>query len=114
VSRLNSTEIEKGTTGFRFLALTVPRKETEEKEIKTFEELSEEAEGDQKIAFVMADVDNMGLIFMKGLGKKNYTISRVATLSRSLDLFFSGYLNRLFQEEFRDKVYTLYVRGTPQ
>jgi len=83
----------------------------EEKEIKTFEELSEEAEGDQKIAFVMADVDNMGLIFMKGLGKKNYTISRVATLSRSLDLFFSGYLNRLFQEEFRDKVYTLYGGG---
>ncbi|QWK20604.1 MAG: type III-A CRISPR-associated protein Cas10/Csm1 [Hydrogenobacter thermophilus] len=113
VSCLNSTEIQEGTTGFRFLALTVPRKQTEEgTEVKTFEDLSEEAEGDQKIAFVMADVDNMGLIFMKGLGEKNYTISRVATLSRSLDLFFSGYLNKLFQEEkFKDRVYTLYGGG---
>ncbi len=104
-------ELEKGRliTGFRFMANVVP--ETEDS-IKSFEEIAEEIkEGDKKLAFVLADVDNLGFIFMKGLGTK-YTISRVATLSRSLDLFFSGYLNMLFQtKEFKGKIYTLYAGG---
>ena len=97
-------------TGFRFLANVVPKNENNE--IKTFEEIAEEIkEGDKKLAYVLADVDNLGYIFMKGLGEK-YTISRVATLSRSLDLFFSGYLNVLFEKkEYKNKIYTLYAGG---
>ncbi len=96
-------------TGFRFLASVVPR---DEDGVKSFEEMVQDAEeGDRKLAFVLADVDNLGYIFMNGLGSK-YTISRVATLSRSLDLFFSGYLNTLFeQEEYRERIYTLYAGG---
>ncbi len=97
-----------GITGFRFLANVVPH---DEEGIKSFEELVEEAEGDKKLSFVLADVDNLGFIFMKGL-KEFYTISRVASLSRSLDLFFSGYLNTLFsKDEYKDKIYTLYAGG---
>ena len=97
-----------GITGFRFLANVVPH---DEEGIKSFEELMEEAEGDKKLSFVLADVDNLGFIFMKGL-KEFYTISRVATLSRSLDLFFSGYLNTLFsKDEYKDRIYTLYAGG---
>ncbi len=101
-------EVDPFSTGFKFLGQSVPM--DEEGEIKTFEELAQEAEGDHKIAYVKADVDNMGLIFMAGLGEY-YTISRVATLSRSLDLFFSGYLNTLFEREFNNKIYTVYAGG---
>ncbi len=102
-------EKDKHASGFRFLATVVPE---DEEGVKSFEDMAEEIkEGDKKLAFVMADVDNLGLIFMKGLGE-SYTISRVATLSRSLDLFFSGYLNTLFsKEEYKGKIYTLYAGG---
>ncbi len=101
---------DKYSTGFKFLAQSVPFEEGGSGEIKTFEELAQEANGDKKIAYVRADVDNLGLIFMKGL-EGNYTVSRVATLSRSLDLFFSGYLNTLFSKEFPNKIYTVYAGG---
>lgn len=45
----------------------------------------------------MMDVDNLGNIFSKGLNK--ISISRIATLSRMLDLFFSGYLNIITKEK---------------
>lgn len=102
-------EAEHLVTGFRFLANVVPK---DGEGVKSFEEIAEGIEeGDRKLAYVLADVDNLGYIFMDGLGEK-YTISRVATLSRSLDLFFSGYLNTLFEkEEYRGKIYTLYAGG---
>ncbi|HIP43493.1 MAG TPA: type III-A CRISPR-associated protein Cas10/Csm1 [Aquifex aeolicus] len=103
-------EKEEKVCGFKFIGKTVPLKDDKEDIVKPFEELVEEAEGDKKLAYVMADVDNLGLIFMKGLGE-HYTISRVATLSRSLDLFFSGYLNYLFSKEFDNKIYIVYAGG---
>jgi CRISPR-associated protein Csm1 len=108
VLKLNDTDFLPCADGFKFLALTVP---TKEKEVLTFEELEKFSEGDEKLSFARADVDNLGLIFREGLGK-DYSISRVATLSRMLDLFFSGYLKTLFdKEEFKNKVYTVYAGG---
>ena len=107
---LNSTDfISKNADGFKFLAQTVPVKD---KEVKSFEEIVEDAEGDKKLSFARADVDNLGFIFMKGLGK-NKSISRIATLSRTLDLFFSGYLNEFIQknEKYKNKIYTVYAGG---
>ncbi|WP_461829335.1 type III-A CRISPR-associated protein Cas10/Csm1 [Aquifex sp.] len=107
----NPEEFESKTlaTGFRFLANVVPKGESG---VKSFEEMAEDIEeGDKKLAYVLADVDNLGYVFMNGLGDK-YTISRVAALSRSLDLFFSGYLNTLFEkDEYKGKIYTLYAGG---
>ena len=96
--------------GFKLMAQIVPLKETKF-EVMTFEELVKKAEGDEKLAFARGDVDNLGLIFMQGLGE-DYSISRIATLSRSLDLYFSGYFNHLFNlEEFKNKIYVLYAGG---
>ncbi len=111
INDTDSFEEDPYAVGFKFIANTVPLKEEDgETTIKTFEEIAEESEGDKKIAFVRADVDNLGFIFMKGLGNK-YTFSRVATLSRSLDLFFSGYLTSMFEKEFGGKIYTVYAGG---
>ena len=112
---MNDTDfLDKGADGFKFLAISVPREKQESsqrEEIMSFEVLCEQAEGDKKLSFARADVDNLGLIFRKGLGDE-YSISRVATLSRSLDLFFSGYLNKLFEKEpFKQTIYTLYAGG---
>jgi CRISPR-associated protein, Csm1 family len=110
---LNRTDFEDEADGFFFLANTVPTQEEKGKIlVKDFEEmLEEEEEGYKLLAFVKMDVDNLGLIFSQGL-REDYSISRVATLSRSLDLFFSGYINTLLQkEEFKNKVYVVYSGG---
>jgi CRISPR-associated protein Csm1 len=107
---LNDTNFlnEKKCDGFKFIAQIVPQTNSE---VMAFEELVRYAEGDKKLAFARGDVDNLGLIFMQGLGD-DYSISRIATLSRSLDLCFSGYFNYLFNlEEFKNKIYILYAGG---
>lgn len=109
---LNNCDFMKDDTGlvkgFKFIAKSVP---FDKDEVIPFENLVEEAEGEKKLAFARADVDNLGLIFMKGL-EEDYSISRIATLSRSLDLFFSGYLNKLFEKkDYDNKIYTLYAGG---
>ena len=65
---------------------------------KTFEELSEQAEGVKRIGILRADVDNLGTTFVYGFqrydGDETYvTLSRTATLSRQLSLFFKCYIN---------------------
>ncbi|MCS7277887.1 MAG: type III-A CRISPR-associated protein Cas10/Csm1, partial [Aquificaceae bacterium] len=104
---INSTQME-GVAGFKFFANTVPI--GEDRQVMSFEEMVEGEEGYQKLGYVRADVDNLGYIFSEGL-RETYSISRIATLSRSLDLFFSGYLNRLFEKEFKNQVYVVYAGG---
>ena len=104
--KINSTDIDSFTTGFKFMGKTVPRltediQENDEKfkegHIAPFSILAKYSEGDDRIGIVRMDVDNLGRLFAEGL-KKNNTISRVATLSRSLDLFFAGYLNKICED----------------
>jgi len=125
---LNSTEFNEFVNGFKFLGNTVPLINSENKnilkhvadeEIKDFikednvlpfEILVKFARGDKKLGFFRADVDNLGLILSDGLRTHEtgdeyesiYTISRIATLSRMLDLFFSGYLNKIAEEITKD------------
>jgi len=83
-------------------------------DVKTFEELAEEAQGRKCLAYMKADVDNLGFIFAFGLkrgeGGDRTSISRLTTLSRSLDLFFSGYFDTLLAKEFPG-IYTIYSGG---
>ena len=44
------------------------------------------------------DVDNLGLVFQKGIDPTRTSISRYSALSRSFDYFFSGYLNEIWRE----------------
>lgn len=72
-------------------------------ELKTFPELAASSRGIERIGVLRADVDNMGAAFVSGFirehaaeNKYRYlTLSRTATLSRSLSIFFKYYLNDL-------------------
>ena len=50
-----------------------------------------------QLAVMRLDVDNLGGVFEFGLSKRA-SLSRLATLSRELHLFFSGYINHLAKE----------------
>ena len=115
---INDTKLDKYITGFKFMGKIVPeviktisKEECGEDEninkgqIAPFTYLARYSDGDERIGIVRMDVDNLGKLFSQGLkGKK--TISRIATLSRMLDLFFAGYLNKICEslsEEYKTK-----------
>ena len=60
-----------------------------------------------QLAVMRLDIDNLGILFELGLGDK-VSFSRIATLSRELDLFFSGYFNVLAK---KFKIYITYSGG---
>ncbi|NLK62925.1 MAG: type III-A CRISPR-associated protein Cas10/Csm1 [Fusobacteria bacterium] len=120
VLNLKESELlENYASGFKYYAGYIPTIKTKEEydrltiatEIdeefrenipKTFEQISIESEGVKNLAVLKADVDNLSAIFSIGLDKKsidnpddnknNLSISRIATLSRMLDAFFSGWI----------------------
>lgn len=95
-------------TSFRFIANTAPianqrisrpQEPVEPGYVLHFDAISELSHGSQLIGILKADVDRLGLIFGLGLSKDaahtRPTISRLATLSSRLDLFFCGWLNEI-------------------
>ena len=69
----------------------------------SFEELAKGGEGINRIGVLRADVDNLGRAFVSGFkhkkfGEKYLTLSRTATLSRQLSLFFKYHINSLLSE----------------
>lgn len=65
---------------------------------RTFEELAERAKDAgaiRRIGVLRADVDNMGQAFTAGFSETYNTLSRTATLSRQLSLFFKCYINEI-------------------
>lgn len=132
-------------TGFRFIGNTAPvanasfsiddDQTDEDKQVKkgnvlSFEIIADASIGDKRLGILKMDVDHLGLIFTLGLeedqNSKRKSISRIAALSRSMDMFFGGYLNKICDEifeqwkneskwEHRDKVkqifYTVYSGG---
>lgn len=109
VYKLNDTNfLAEGCTGFRFGAFSLPMEKHEQ---LTFEDLAEKSEGDKKIALLKLDIDNLGYLFNKGLSN-NKSISRVATLSRMLGLYFEGYINKLIKTYHWDQsLYTVFSGG---
>ncbi|MBZ4683975.1 MAG: CRISPR-associated protein Csm1 [Fusobacteriaceae bacterium] len=71
---------------------------------KTFEAIANKSEGVKNLAILKADVDDLGLIFSIGL-KENKSISRIASLSRMLDSFFSYWLAESFKNANDDLEY---------
>jgi len=85
--------------------------------IKTFDQLAEDSTGIPRWGVLRMDVDNLGDLFRKGFkrqvnGKEQdrLTLSRVATLSFSLRLFFEGYLP-VIGKPWADKLYLQYAGG---
>lgn len=70
---------------------------------KTFETYADEAEGIGRIGILRADVDNLGQAFVSGFdnpqnGDLYVTLSRTASLSRQLSLFFKLHINKILSE----------------
>ena len=98
--------------GFRFIGCHAEIN-SQTKSVCSFEELAKINYKESKelsypqLAAIRLDVDNLGGIFGFGLGEKA-SFSRIATLSRELDLFFSGYMNVLAEKY---KLYITYSGG---
>jgi len=94
-----------------YKARRVPR--NDRGDVATFEEIAQRARGDAALAYLKMDVDNLGFIFSQGLNGQaadRSSISRVAALSRTLELFFAGHLQTILENEFPD-VYLVYSGG---
>lgn len=68
----------------------------------SFEELAKKSEGINRIAVFRADVDNLGDAFVNGFasekyGEKYMTISRTATFSRKMSMFFKYHINYILE-----------------
>ncbi len=77
----------------------------------SFEEIAAKSIGDKKLAILKMDVDNLGFIFNRGMPQKYKTFSKVLTLSRTLDYFFTKKLNDMMKDGRSDKVYINYSGG---
>jgi len=75
-----------------------------------FKCIAAQAQGYKTLAYLKADVDDLGKIFAFGLPRELRTISRIATLSRMLDLFFAGWVENTIESEF-NSIYTVYSGG---
>lgn len=77
----------------------------------TFEEMCDN-EGLSRLGVLRMDVDNLGSIFQSGIPEKQSSFARFASLSRSFDYFFSGYLNTICREDSRrDHSFIVYSGG---
>jgi len=87
---------------------------TEDGKIVEFDKIGEDVEertGTRKLAALKIDVDNLGEIFRKGLGKRN-TLSLYSRLSFDINLFFTGIIERLRTlDKFKKNVYVIYSGG---
>ena len=63
----------------------------------TFEQLAESAEGIKRIAVLRADVDNLGQAIVSGFDGKVSGLSRTATLSRHLSIFFKYFIRDILE-----------------
>lgn len=113
VIRLNSTdfldlsnkinpEYRNVSFSFSFIGNNVPKFNSGK--MLSFDQLSLISKGSNKLGVLKMDVDNLGLIFSQGLknpsNDKGISLSRVSTLSSSLELFFSGFINSI-SKKFR-------------
>lgn len=98
--------------GQRFIANVTPTQWYGEKEtVKPFDMLEAQSNGIKRLGMLMMDVDELGMIFSKGL-KEKATLSRLAHLSFAINLFFEGYVPTLARQIDReDRLYSIYAGG---
>ena len=77
---------------------------------RTLEEMCEN-DGFSRMGVLRMDVDNLGSIFQSGISREKASLERYAALSRTLDYFFSGYLNTICQEIDSKRNFIIYSGG---
>lgn len=103
---------------FRLLADATPTRDEAGTQVADFDHLAESAEGVHWLGVLRMDVDDLGDLFRHGLGE-SATLSRMATLSQSLRLFFEAWVPHICREQNKKpanpqgegKVYLLYAGG---
>ena len=105
---LNKLPLDKVDGGFLFYGGNWAP-ESREESIKTFNELARESQGIKRLGVLRMDVDDLGKVFMTGLGS-HATLSRLASLSRMLGIFFNGYINTLLKP-YKECAYLIYSGG---
>lgn len=120
ILKVNDTQLDdfilagnRNVNGFTFYGGSdLPR--TKNEEALYFDEMAgEESVNFKRLGILRMDVDRLGLIFKEGFGDNRRTFSRYSTLSRSLDFFFKGYLNTIWQEDefLKTNTFILYAGG---
>lgn len=105
---LTSVHSFRSGMGISRMPYTVP---VENGKVKEFEDIALSSEGVSHLAMLKADLDNLGAIFSSGLGE-SVSISRYATLSRTVDYFFTVEVRNILENDSRFKdVYTVYSGG---
>lgn len=56
-----------------------------------------DTDGIHRLSVLRADVDNLGMTFVKGLDEKVISLTRSATLSRNMSLFFKYHINYILE-----------------
>ncbi|MBI4843638.1 MAG: type III-A CRISPR-associated protein Cas10/Csm1 [Nitrospirae bacterium] len=68
--------------------------------------------GLEALGILKADVDNLGLLFACGMRKERLTLSRLATMSRQMNNYFSIFLpHKLKTDERFINIYTVFAGG---
>ncbi|MFY9399247.1 MAG: type III-A CRISPR-associated protein Cas10/Csm1, partial [Desulfomonilia bacterium] len=70
--------------------------------------------GIEALGVLKADVDDLGYLMSCGIEERRFTISRLATLSRQLNLFFTLHLPYLLQTDEKNgfnEIYTVFAGG---
>jgi CRISPR-associated protein Csm1 len=68
--------------------------------------------GIEALGILKADVDNLGLLFACGMRKERLTLSRLATMSRQMNNYFSIFLPHKLKTDKRFKnIYTVFAGG---
>lgn len=78
--------------------------------IREFEEIGKAARGLKRWGVLRADVDDLGRVFAVGLGA-HQSLSRYATLSTLLSLFFGAWVDRRVRDLGGPRAYTIYSGG---
>ncbi len=67
--------------------------------------------GLEALGVLKADVDNLGLLMACGLKEKRFTLSRMATLSRQMNYYFTVYLPWFLENMGFNNIYTVFAGG---
>jgi CRISPR-associated protein Csm1 len=101
INNWETTNYTKGSTVLMLMGRYY--QEITKNEFPRAEELAANAQGINRVGYLRMDVDRLGQIFAKGLPNKEdsphnideYSLPRVASLSRQMSYFFKVYLNSL-------------------
>lgn len=97
------------SVGYRPFAQLVPWRDATRQQIRTFDDLAKQAEGIERWGVLRMDVDNLGKLMREGFGGErggrasaSLTVSRLASLSFSLRVFFDKCVPWVAREQDRD------------